>query len=329
MRIRLTHIDGKLPNLALMKLAHYHRQRGDSIYFTKKTVRTILEPEYDVVYGSTIFNSSYKKVKETLLCFPNAIIGGTGYDLQRTVEDTINYSKGDYEKYDYSIYPDFKYSIGYTHRGCRGKCKFCVVPTKEGNIRSINSIYDIYRDKTEKNIILLDNDFLGQPAWKERCLEIIEGKFKVCINQGINVRLLTEEQALLLSNMCCTDFKFSTKRIYTAWDNTNEETSFIKGVYLLFNHNVSPKNIMVFMLCGYNKKEEFEDVYYRFKRISELGMLPYPMVYGGGKDYTLYKRFQRWVVGRYYQIVEWETYKNLSIFEYYTTKNKIKQDNLF
>ena len=36
--IRLTHIDGKLPNLALMKLAHYHRQNGDEIYFSKHDV---------------------------------------------------------------------------------------------------------------------------------------------------------------------------------------------------------------------------------------------------------------------------------------------------
>ena len=28
MRVRLTHLDGKLPNLALMKLAHWHRSLG-------------------------------------------------------------------------------------------------------------------------------------------------------------------------------------------------------------------------------------------------------------------------------------------------------------
>ena len=33
--IRLTQIDRKIPNLALMKLAHYHKQRGDEVHFTK------------------------------------------------------------------------------------------------------------------------------------------------------------------------------------------------------------------------------------------------------------------------------------------------------
>ena len=29
--VRLTHIDGKLPNLALMKLSHWHRAQGDQV----------------------------------------------------------------------------------------------------------------------------------------------------------------------------------------------------------------------------------------------------------------------------------------------------------
>jgi hypothetical protein len=37
--IRLTQLDGKLPNLALMKLAAYHRDRGDEIVFTRSPYR--------------------------------------------------------------------------------------------------------------------------------------------------------------------------------------------------------------------------------------------------------------------------------------------------
>lgn len=44
MRVRLTQIDGKLPNLALMKLAHYHRARGDDVHFSKSVDRDMLEP---------------------------------------------------------------------------------------------------------------------------------------------------------------------------------------------------------------------------------------------------------------------------------------------
>jgi len=50
MHVRLTHIDGKLPNLALMKIAHHHRTRGDRITLTKDVRRALSEPEYDRVY---------------------------------------------------------------------------------------------------------------------------------------------------------------------------------------------------------------------------------------------------------------------------------------
>jgi hypothetical protein len=43
MRVRLTQIDGKLPNLALMKLAHWHKHRGDYVWFTRRIDRHKLE----------------------------------------------------------------------------------------------------------------------------------------------------------------------------------------------------------------------------------------------------------------------------------------------
>ena len=60
--IRLTQLDGKLPNLALMKLAYHHRQRGDEIYFTKHVERGLWEPDYQRVYGSAIFSYSAERV---------------------------------------------------------------------------------------------------------------------------------------------------------------------------------------------------------------------------------------------------------------------------
>jgi hypothetical protein len=35
MKVRITHLDGKLPNLALMKLSAWHKKQGDQVYFSK------------------------------------------------------------------------------------------------------------------------------------------------------------------------------------------------------------------------------------------------------------------------------------------------------
>jgi hypothetical protein len=55
MHVRLTQLDGKLPNLALMKLAHWHKARGDTVRFTKRVERDRHEPNYGAIYGSAIF----------------------------------------------------------------------------------------------------------------------------------------------------------------------------------------------------------------------------------------------------------------------------------
>ena len=166
MNIRLTQIDGKLPNLALMKLAHWHRSKGDTVILTRQIERDTNEPNYDKVYGSSIFKFSQERIMKFQLQWPKAIVGGSGTTFSHTVEDLIG---GEYERHDYTDYPDVDYSIGFTQRGCRLACKFCVVPKKEGKPRSANTIADIWRGKPHpKKLHLLDNDFFGNPDWRAR-----------------------------------------------------------------------------------------------------------------------------------------------------------------
>ena len=190
MNVRLTQLDGKLPNIALMKLAHYHRhQQGDSVYLEHRPTRGLFEPQYGHVYGSSIFSWTKPVAELFITNFPSAVMGGTGTDIPVNVEDLIG---EEYEQYDYSIYPQFPYSIGFTQRGCRLKCKFCVVPKKEGRPRPINTIADIWRPGSPRAVILLDNDFFGQDQWQDRIDELVDGEFKVSFNQGINIRMITE-----------------------------------------------------------------------------------------------------------------------------------------
>lgn len=60
-KIRLTQLDGKMPNLALMKLAAYHREQGDEVALTRNARRDFFEPEYDRVYGSVVFRERHRR----------------------------------------------------------------------------------------------------------------------------------------------------------------------------------------------------------------------------------------------------------------------------
>lgn len=99
MNVRLTQLDGALPNLALMKLAHWHRSRGDEVVVTRQIERDIFEPQYDIVYGSAIFKFSQLRLMRFQKSWPQAIVGGTGTPFSQTVEDVIG---ADYEHYDYT-----------------------------------------------------------------------------------------------------------------------------------------------------------------------------------------------------------------------------------
>lgn len=322
MIVRLTQIDGKLPNLALMKLARFHRERGDEVHFTKHVERDMLEPAYDRVYGSAIFSFSTDRVARFREHFHDAIVGGTWNTADRTtVEDVLGTDLG--ELVDYSIYPQFDGSIGFTQRGCRLKCGFCVVPKKEGMARSVNSIASIWRgDPYPKNIHLLDNDFFGQPPdqWRARLDEIRTGGFKVCLNQGINIRMVDDESAAALASIPYFDDSFKYRRLYTAWDNIGDEAKFFAGVDKLEKAGIPPSHLMVYMLIGYDKRETWERVFYRFNLMVERGIRPYPMIYGD-RDRTLplggyngniahrtLKEFQRWVIRKAYTFLPFEAY---------------------
>ena len=303
--VRLVQLDGKLPNLALMKLAHWHRQQGWDVQFTRHVDRGILDREPDAVYGSCIFKYSRQHLTRFVKEWPQAVVGGTGSDSLLNVEHLI----GQHEHYDYSIYPGYLPSIGFTQRGCRLKCGFCVVPQKEGRPIPVNSIRDIWRGEPyPKDVVLLDNDFFGQPPeeWKARVNELIDGQFRVSFNQGLNVRLIHEEGAHWLGRVRYYDDQFKERRLYTAWDNLGDEAIFFRGVDMLLKAGVRPRHLLVYMLIGYDPKETWEQRLYRVRRMQERGLLPFPMVYEN-RDPEL-KRFQRWVVRGYYRFIPWEKY---------------------
>lgn len=308
MKVRLTQLDGALPNLAIMQLAHWHRTRGDSVTVTRGIEPDLFEDSYDRVYGSVLFSFSADRLERFRKAWPGATVGGTGSGSWITVRDVIG---EDWTACDYSGYPEFDASIGFTQRGCRLKCKFCVVPAKEGKNRSAATIAEIWRGPPHpKKIYLLDNDLFGQPRdeWQARIREIRDGGFRVCIAQGINVRLLDQEAAEALASIEYRDTKFQCRRLYTAWDNLKDEEVFFRGIDTLERAGIPPRHVMAYMLVGFDRAETWERIWHRFNRMVERGILPYPMVYDRSrKDLCA---FQRWVNMGLYRLVPWNEYRS-------------------
>ena len=230
-----------------------------------------------------------------------------GQSRQLTVEEALG-SPAD--SMDYSLYPTFRASMGFTQRGCRLKCGFCGVPGKEGDNHSVATISEIWRgDGFPRKLHLLDNDFFGQPKeqWRARAEEIRAGGFRVCLNQGINIRFIDDESAETLASLEYRDDQFQRRRLYTAWDNPKQETLFFAGVNRLERYGIPPTNLMVYMLIGYWPDETWDRIWHRFNRMIDRGIRPYPMVFDRSRSDLLC--FQRWVNRGLYRIIDWDEYK--------------------
>lgn len=310
--IRLTQIDGKLPNLALMRLSAWLKRSGHFVHFSRSVSNSMFEPIYQKVYGFSIFSFSQKKQAALKRNYPLAMVGGTGTHSKLTLDDMG--VPADFQELDYSHYPEFNASIGFTQRGCRLKCKFCVVPEKEGKQTEAQTIGQLWRGGSyPKHLHLLDNDFFGSPNWQKKCDEMRNGGFRVCFSQGINVRLINKDGAQELARLDYRDNQFKSRRIYTAWDNLGDEKIFTKGINMLFDAGIKPSHIMAYMLIGFKKNETLNDRIYRVERMQQMGVLPYPMAYANFGDIPSkeLRKFQRWVVRRYYQFMPYSDYLKL------------------
>jgi hypothetical protein len=305
MKVLLLHLDGKLPNLALMRIAAHHRALGDRVELRRTGNAAAVEPrlddpQWDRVYASLIFERTRPLADRVRIVYPNAVIGGTGWDLTTTLEE---HGISDRLPLDYTDYPKWRQSIGFTQRGCRLRCKFCVVPRKEGGMQPAKSIAEIWRgDPWPRQLLLLDNDFFGQPEWHKRIDELKAGGFKVSFNQGINARFLDDETAAAIASVDYRDDSMKTRRIYTAWDNRKDEERLFRGLEALARHGVKPDHIMVYMLIGYWPGETHEDRDHRRDRLRAFGARPYPMPFVRTPDLV---GFQRWVVGAYDKRIPW------------------------
>lgn len=255
MKIGLVDVDGhKFPNLALMKISAYHKNKGDTVEFADP-----MFGKYDRVYMSKVFSNT-----PDYPYFYDCKIqkGGTGYKNYGTLPDCIEHITPDYSLYG------IDYAIGFLTRGCPNRCPWCIVPHKEGNIRANAEVKEFAGDK--QKIVFLDNNVLASDWGLEQIEQCIKLGLKVDFNQGLDVRLIAGNKYIidLLSRVKWI------KYVRMACDTKAQLPYIEKAVTELGNVGIKPNRIFVYTLV-----REFSDSIYRIEAMKRLGVKPFAQPY--------------------------------------------------
>jgi hypothetical protein len=201
MKVLLINIDSKGPNLALEKIARYHRGRGDEVVWDQVLPDIPLHyATADKIYVSCLFTWNRRSCEPVLKMFPDkTICGGSGYDIRSALPAEVERVK-----------PQINW--GFTTRGCMRNCPWCIVYDKEGGLRVVGDLLDLW-DGRGRNVTLLDNNILGVPEhFKLICRQARDNGIKLDFNQGLDARLLTAELAAELASIRHAQYKFAFDR---------------------------------------------------------------------------------------------------------------------
>lgn len=299
--IGLIDVDGKLPNLALMKISSFYKAAGEQVEFVQPDAS---RKKYEKIYASAIFQKSQQECQYLQEYYGDQIeIGGTGWDIVKRLPSEIERMKPDYDLYTADIiYPKISgimtrehkkrkaqqivdAGMGFTSRGCIRNCPFCFVPKKEGKFRQESEIKDLLNPRS--NILILhDNNLTADPYCIEKLNEIRDRGLIVDINQGCDVRLMTPEIAKALSEVK------HLRSIHYAWDLMKFEKQVLEGIKII-SQFIPTHQHMCFCLVGFNTT--FEEDMYRVKKLEYLGVRPYIMRYNERRDDIRLNHFARWV----------------------------------
>ncbi|PWC36762.1 radical SAM protein [Azospirillum sp. TSO22-1] len=194
---------------------------------------------------------------------------------------------------DYSIleqvpyrYPVRDAYFAYTSRGCIRKCHFCGVPKLEGMQRDTDSLTGVVEaiDRLygpKKDLILMDNNVVASPRFKEIMAEIRDLGFtpgaklirpearvpvqrRVDFNQGVDARILSKDPMYLreLATICL-------KPLRIAFDHLGVRKPYEQAVryahefglaelsnYMLYNFHDGPKDLFERMRLNVTLNEE-------------------------------------------------------------------------
>jgi hypothetical protein len=274
MKIGLIAADGhNFPNLALMKIAAFHKCQGDTVEWVNYF------EIYDKVYISKVF--TFTPDIQSVIRAGEIIRGGTGYDISKKLPEEIDCQQPDYSIYPVSSWYDGKTAYGFLTRGCTRKCPWCIVPQKEGSITPYLDIEDILQGRNAA--ILMDNNILAAGEYGIRQLEkIAKIGCKIDFNQGLDSRMIVSDTgfAKLLSKI-----KWLTP-VRLACDSTEMMKTVENAAGLLRGAGLKPHRLFAYVLLT-----DLESSYKRIKFLKDLDIRPFAQPY---RDFTHKQIIPRW-----------------------------------
>lgn len=263
MKIGIVDIDGHAkkkkwgatiyPNIALCKIAAWHKQQGDSVEWANAFFH------YDRIYMSKVFNFSPDDL--TVYDSDEIVRGGTGYNISSQLPTEI-----DRIQPDYSIYPNVPSDVayGFLTRGCPNKCHWCVVPRKEGAIVPYMDVDEIAVTGRRK-LILMDNNFLAAGDYAHQQLDkIIERGYRVDFNQALDARLVTDDFAKKLARVRWLD----KNRIRFGCDTYKQIEDCERAMQLIISHGFHGEFFLYTMLND-DFQECYERIHYWWDKLQE------------------------------------------------------------
>jgi hypothetical protein len=292
MKIGLIDVDGhNFPSLPLMKLSAWHKRQGDSVEWYNPW-DGLVEP-YDKVYMSKVF--SFTPDYGNPVYAKEVSRGGSGYCIStangRETYDTKIDTALPYEVEhiypDYGLYGIADTAYGFLTRGCPRGCGFCHVATKEGkHSYKVADLHEFWRG--QPNIVLCDPNILACADHMELLQQLIYSKATVEINQGLDIRLVTDENLEMIRQI-------KMRSIHLAYDRYQDKAIVEPRLQAFKEKTGYDKNkggVLVYILVNYDTTLEQDIERIQFCR--SLNFAPYPMIYDKEHCDPVYKSLQRW-----------------------------------